>query len=463
MPTPRFLIPVLGAPMLLGACQSYAPRPLDLGGHDRAMRARDVASADVAEYARRLSAAGGDAGRGTFDPTDGLTLAEAEAVALFFNPELRVARLKAGVPRAGAAEAGRWADPALAVDAERILEGVRDPWVLGGVLNLTLPISGRLGVEREKARAEADVEELRALVEERRVVGELRERWLEWSAALERAELARAYVAEYDGTVERAEQLRRAGEISPLEARAFRIERAARAAKLRGHRADAAAAELEVKARLGLVPGAPVRLVPSLAADAGGVPPESELPRVLASTPAVRLARAEYAAAERALELEVRRQYPDLELGGGSGIDQDTTRALFGGRVPLPLFNRNRRAIAEARAAREASRAAAEAEYERRVGAAAAARGRLDAAREALAFAERELAPLVDEQLAEARRLGKLGAADTLIVLEALRGAHEAKLGIVEARLAASLAARRAQLLVEMPDAAAPAPPEESE
>ena len=42
------------------------------------------------------------------------------------------------------------------------------------------------------------------------------------------------------------------------------------------------------------------------------------------------------------------------------------------------------------------------------------------------------VAPLVDRQVSEVRGLGRLGDASTLLLLEALTGAHEAKLEIVE-------------------------------
>src|SRR5688500_9857716 len=91
----------------LAGCQTYQRRPLDFARHRAGWEARDVASAPVSEYAQRLSALGHPQG-GKFDTSDGLTLPEAEVVALFFNPQLRIARLRARVPLLGAREAGRW-------------------------------------------------------------------------------------------------------------------------------------------------------------------------------------------------------------------------------------------------------------------------------------------------------------------------------------------------------------------
>jgi len=433
-------------PLVLTACQRYAPSRLDLNAYHARLAARDPFGAEVATYAERLATP--TTQPMTFDAEDGLSLAEAEIVALFFNPDLRLARLRANVARVGAAEAGRWEDPELGIDGERIIDGVDDPWVVGGMLNLTIPISGRLGVERDRALSEASAGELRALAEERRVLAELRAAWAEWWAASERAALTRQLVAELDPVVERAERLRAAGELDPVDARLLRIERVSQTGKLQGYEADARAAEIELKARLGLLASVNVTLVPAIPTTSISTSAD-DIPAIVAGHPRVRLARAEYEVAERTLKLEVRKQYPDITLGGGFGTDEGEDRVLFGAALPLPLFNANRRAIVEARANREVARAAAEAEYERLLADASVARARLDAARKRLAYVEKELAPLADQQVADARRLAQLGDFNTLVLLEALKTAHEAKLEVLDARLKLTLGSRRLEALLE--------------
>src|SRR5688572_17711544 len=161
----RHLLPVLALALVAG-CQSYKAVPLDLVAYQNNWAARDPASPAVVDYARQLALASGRSDA-TFNPSDGLSLQEAEVVALFFNPRLRVARLKAQATKVGAAEAGRGEDPVLRVDAERIVQSVQHPWVIGGLLDLTIPLSGRLPLERQQATAEAAVARARAVVEER--------------------------------------------------------------------------------------------------------------------------------------------------------------------------------------------------------------------------------------------------------------------------------------------------------
>ena len=448
-------------------CQTYRPVPLDLRAHGQAWASRDPASPDVVGYAARLAAerAGGRApatSAAAYDPTDGLTLPEARVVSLFFNPRLRAARLKARVPAAGAAEAGRWADPVLQVNAERIVQGVARPWVVGGLLNLTLPLSGRLGLERDRALAEADAAWAEALLEEQQVLAELDAAWTDLRLADERIELTRTYLADLDAVAAQAERLRAAGELSPVEAGLFRVEQVSRRAELQYLQARRAEQAMAVRSLLGLTPEASVELTPSLPT----VPADQDdsaarRQRVESGHTRVRLARAQYAAAERTLELEIRRQYPDLTVGGGYGIEEETNRILGGLSVPVPVFNANRRAIAEARADRDAARAAAGAAYEEVVSGLARAEVLLAAAqarREALA---KDLAPIVDEQLRAARNLGRLGNASTIVVFEALTRAHATRLNLLDAAAAEAAAANQLNALLRPASGVGPPAAEE--
>lgn len=153
-------------------CQRYQPQPLQLEAHRAAWQGRSPDDITVHAFATELA----ETGRLEipFDLTDGLSLEEAEVVALVFNPRLRESRARAGVAAATAEHAGLWEDPVLEVDALRILESVPDPWITGIGLGFTIPVSGRLGVERSLADAERSAEATRAAVDEWLVLGELR-------------------------------------------------------------------------------------------------------------------------------------------------------------------------------------------------------------------------------------------------------------------------------------------------
>jgi cobalt-zinc-cadmium efflux system outer membrane protein len=67
----------------------------------------------------------------------------------------------------------------------------------------------------------------------------------------------------------------------------------------------------------------------------------------------VRRALAEYAGAEAALQLEIARQHPDIEIGPGYQYEERDSFFTVGLAVTLPLFNRNQGPIAEAEARRK--------------------------------------------------------------------------------------------------------------
>src|SRR5690606_10987597 len=190
-------------------------------------------------------------------------------------------------------------------------------------------------------------------------------------------------------------QLEAAGELSRAEARLLRIEQATRASALGIAEMEADALALELKALMGLAPSAPAPFVPSALAapeTAAGVELHDAL---IARSPALAALRAEYEVAEQALRLEVRRQYPDIVIGPGAGIEEGQERLLLGLALPIPLWNRNQRGVAEALAERALARAAVETELERLSGRLAGAQLQRNLARAQREALETDIIPMV--------------------------------------------------------------------
>jgi hypothetical protein len=182
---------------------------------------------------------------------------------------------------------------------------------------------------------------------------------------------------------------------------------------------------LELLQQMGLSPDAPVVLVPTL------------LVAERVASAAVRRARAgegrriaqrqqECAVAERRLQLAIRRQWPDLVLSPGFESEFGEPRVTFGLQLPLPLWNRNARDIATARAGRELANEVLRGEYERTLQQLARAELVLTTAKAHRALIETELVPLAEQQVEDGRRLAELGQLDTLLQLDALLRAHAA-------------------------------------
>ncbi len=437
---------VVSAAMSLTGCRAYEARPIDLTAMRQAWAARSVADESVALFARELAERGRLEMDG-FDVSDGLSLREAQAVALLLNPGLRHARLRAQVPLVGARLAGRWEDPQLSFDVLRVLSSVEHPWIAGGAVGLTLPVSGRLAVERDLAWADYGVAWREAAIAEWRLLGELQAAWMRWSASVRLVELHRTYLERLAALATTVEHLAEAGELTRIEARMLRMDVMQRRIELGRMHDETERERVALLAMLGLTPDAEVTLQPTVEAATVSL---DELPgdTCVEAHPEVAAAMAAYAVAEQHLRREIHRQYPDVTLGPAFEWEEGQSRLGLGGGLPIPLWNRNSQAIAEAEAAREAAAAAVQEvmqrvthELERQVRTWQSARRRRTALQE-------EVAPLVDEQLATVSRLIDAGEVNVLILRDVLEQSLETKQAILEAMVEEAIAAAAVDALV---------------
>jgi outer membrane protein TolC len=436
--------------LVVGGCQTYEPKPLDPVGSTAAWFARSPSDETVRAFADRL-AASESVPVEPFDPSDGLTLREAEPVALVFNRRLRLARLEADVTRATSDFAGLWEDPVGGVDLERILSGVSNPWIVAATVGITLPISGRLEAEKAVAGASyaADLQSIAA--KEWATRAALRELWLEWSAQVVRVELVNDLVQRLRDVSSLAARQQEAGVLSRIDARVFVVELAGREADATAAQARATELELQLRDVLGLAPDAPVRLVPSLVY-APRMTEDADLRREMASANADLAAiRSAYEVAEESLRLEIREQYPDLTIGPGYKNEDDDSRVLLGLSMPIPLWNRNQQGVAEATASREVARARYETTYEHVASRLAVALTHYRAGRAVREALEWRVVPLADEQDADVRRVAALGRVDPLLLLEAIQAQHAAKVRLTDSRAAESIGAVRLDELIGPP------------
>lgn len=431
-------------------CQHAPPRPLDFGETASSLRARDVNVAPVQAFAEALCTAA-DAAPAAFNPADGLSLTEGAAVALWFNADLRVARLEAARAAGAASNAGRWPDPELGIElGQKSVEGepggfLRDAggvardWISAASLGITIPLSGRPGAERRFAGAAGRAAAWRAAEAEWNTLAQVQMGWAAWSAAHARVALLDEHLALLGQFGETAQALAEAGETTPSGARLFAVERMRREAERA--RAQRAEAELHMALLqlLGLLPDAPVQLLPSL-----GTPLiDDGEPANLERHPTLLRLAAEYEAAEARLRLELRRQYPDVTLSPTFSDEHDETSLRVGLGIPLLAWNANRSGIADALGAREVARAQADAGYARLVSEASQARVALAGSRAQRAQLVAEAVPAVDAQMDESLALLRAGEIDIVLIYEALGQAFAVKEELLEAVLAESLAAAR--------------------
>ena len=113
------LLMMLVCVMLIAGCQSYQPVPLDLEQHRADAASRLDEHETLRAFSQRLGADTDQAS--LFDLADGIDAAEAEVIALFYNRDLRLTRLRAGVALADKKTAGLWEDPVFGFDGADLL------------------------------------------------------------------------------------------------------------------------------------------------------------------------------------------------------------------------------------------------------------------------------------------------------------------------------------------------------
>lgn len=442
MNTPRVAAAALSTALLLalGGCKSYERSTLDLDRTQREFLLRALDGPVLEEMNARAQAS---AGATAFDPSDGLSLAEAEAIALVFNRDLRIARLAAGVTQASAENGGLWRDPTLGVDLTQIVSGASQGLEAIVTVGFTLPISGRLELEKQRLGAEHAAELARVADREWQTIAALRRAWTERAATARAVEAARDVLGRVEQVTAIVDRMEQAGELARIEARLFRIEDAKLRSRLASLESDLARASHAVEAILGLPPTAGRAFSGEFASStrAAAEGRDAVLAAIAATNPAVLAARADYEIAERTLEEEIRKQWPDLDLAPGYGEQDGDRQFVLGIGVVLPVLNGNRAGIAVAEAGREAARGRVEAELQRVLGALLAAEERLAQSVSRRDALERTLVPLVEAQYEETRAVARLGEVKTLVLLESLKQQLEARNELIAARRDEALAA----------------------
>jgi len=466
----------------LAGCQTYQSRPLELTDYADQWAKRPLDVESIEAYAAAL----GDSGTSPtpFDSSDGLSLYEAEAVALHFNPELRMIRAAANVPLASAKEAGWWPDPQFEAEVLRFVDrgdrtrfkmdapsidginagglettpaGFRrvqgdyidDPWIVGAGLSITIPISGRIAVEKDLRWSQYSAAWRRILLNEWELVTRLRSAWLEWSSSGERLRITQDYVEKLAVIAKMTEHLVAAGEMKPTEGRLIGIELARRQTALLTLQQNEIQNRLALLAMMGLVPDSPIVLQPQLSLDVDELPSDRRADLVLQTHPRIKSVKADYEASEQQLRLEIRKQYPDLDLGPSYSFEEGFSRFGLGVGFPIPLWNRNRQAVAEARALRDQARVTAEATAEQVLSnLARVEQHQLYASQRRGALLER-VAPLVEKQVEDSRTLLDLGEVDVLLLRDALTGSLDTKLEVIDAALAEQRALNELQQMLQ--------------
>ncbi len=337
------------------ACAAYRPKPLAPRGMASEFEARRLDSPDVKEFL----------GRNLKHevlpwPPAAWDLPMLALAALYYHPDMDVARARWGTAEAGIITAGGRPNPGAGFSPGYNFNppaGI-SPWILSFSLDVPLETAGKRGYRIARAEHLSEAARLNIAEAAWKVASRLRSRFLDLFAAERSEEILRNTAEDLERLVSAEERLFKAGEVSRFEVTQARISLDETALSLKESEKKQAESQAGLADAIG-VPGSALDgvklsfgLFDRLPSTADQLPARELVRTALSNRPDILAMLAEYAAAQSALQLETARQYPDISLGPAYTWDEGENKWFLGLTLPLPVFNRNQGPIAEAEARR---------------------------------------------------------------------------------------------------------------
>jgi cobalt-zinc-cadmium efflux system outer membrane protein len=337
--------------LMTGACIRYHARPIEPGTALKDFASRTLADSELNKFfnANGLSP---EWPLKSWD-LDALTLAS-----LFYHPDLDVARAQWAVARAAMISAGARPNPILGFtpgyNSTTPVSEVT-PWIKTFSLDFTIETAGKRGLRKAQSRHLAQAAALNMAA----VAWQVRSRLRRAMLALYNAEQAESLLSrQQELQAENAKLLEAqlaVGAVSAYEVTQARIALQTGRFEFLATVQDRDQARVNLASALGLplsaISGLPISF-DCFDRWQTDIPDGEARRRALLSRADVLVSLAEYAAAQSALQLEIARQYPDINIGPGYELDQVDSKWSLAISLSLPVLNLNRGPIREAEARR---------------------------------------------------------------------------------------------------------------
>lgn len=279
-------------------------------------------------------------------PSGRMSTEQAVNIGLLLNPELNKARLSLMKRVSAAQYAGLWEDPSVSADVERIAGGPVSARSLAP--SLTLPLTGLPALAKKAQEQYAAADFLQLCADELAYRRSLEEKILEVQVAHARLEMMQERQAVLSAECEQAERLLKSGEMDLTDYHIMRRREGDMHQELQVQETAHLKLHQELMALMGLHPSLVHAEItdelPTHAPAAQPLPSAEELlyaPSVLAQLEG-------YNATETELRAEIRKQFPELKLAPGYLREDGEHKVTLGAEISLPMWNRNRKGIAEA-------------------------------------------------------------------------------------------------------------------
>jgi outer membrane protein, heavy metal efflux system len=351
----NFRIFVLAGFSLTAGCamQHYQPAPINPAASASVLESRSLTDPGLREFLQK------NLGHEISPwPAKQWDLSMITLAAFYFSPVLEEARDRVLAAQASEVTAGARPNPSLSVSP-----GVPSPYLFSLDLNLPLETAGKRGERIAIARNLTDAARFDLANRAWIVRGNVRTALLNLLLAFQQLDLLRSQEEILKEDVQLLDQRISAGEIPQPDADFARIQLEKNRISIQAAEGRTATARAALAATIGMT-------VAGLG-DADFLWPNLDSPpRAESLTPTeiqrdavvnrldVRRALSQYAAAEAELQLEIAKQYPDINIGPGYAYEETNSFFTLGVSAALPVFNRNRGPIAEAEARRKEAAAA---------------------------------------------------------------------------------------------------------
>lgn len=322
------------AALVLAGCVQYTPKPVDLRADDANWR---QLTADMCKSRRSMSPA------------------ELRRVGLLMNPELLKARLSYAKSQGKAEYAGLWDDPSMGLEFERVFALDINNHSLSPTL--ALPVTGLPALRKQIAEQYTEVDYWTMRDKERSYMAELDVLCYKLMAAEAKLGLMRRRLAALRDEQQRMTRLLELGEVAFADYQTGTERLNETIKQVQEQETEQLALQQQLVSSLGVHPSV-TGLKPSGRLP-HGVPAAVSAPSAdtMLALPVVKAAMAGYGAVETELRAEIRKQYPELGISGLYGVEDDNEKMTLGVEFSLPLWNRNREAIATSTGEREVKQA----------------------------------------------------------------------------------------------------------
>ncbi len=340
--------------LTLTGCAHFEDHPLHPADSATRIEARALSSTGLRDFIDSVVANKTGSPPKAWD-IDRLTLA-----AIYYHPDLTVARAQAETMDAATITAGQRPNPSITLTPTwiRNLATAAVPWIAASSISIPIETAGKRGFRIDKAVHLTNAARLRVADAAWLVRGRLRLAMLEAYAAQEAERLLQHHLTVHQTMTERLEQQLAIGEITRPEV--TRSHLALNQLKLNVSATQKRSAENQVL--LATAIGLPVDALTNIELDFANLSKPSALNSIpvqnlkeiaLQKRPDVLAALADYDAAQSALQLEIAYQYPNIQANPGYTWEMGEHRwALGATALQLPILHQNQGPIAEAEAKR---------------------------------------------------------------------------------------------------------------